>query len=442
MSISYLRSVFLSFFIFSLSTHCALAEEDFFSDIQLENTNNNDTSKLSVSGFISQSLRYGLRPPPAEFDFERQRAGVARTQADLVLEFEYQLSDSAYLKLDVERETNWLRWENDRQTWGTDDERSFLRDAYFDKKFANEHWLRFGHQLFAWGESEVLPITDVIAPRDLREFLQFELSDLRIQVPALMYSIPAFKGDLSFVTVYDARYNRLAEQDDDFYPFVRVKPLGLDIRRNEPNSRWEYAIKYDVKGNLSDISLVVAQINDNDFSRLLDRESRSLELRQERINVIGLSANRAAGNWLLAFEAANWDRPARHIGEDTHFHEQIRAALKVRYSGLDDWLISYELNNVFYLDSIPSGQTDDDNAPGHVFQLRRIAFNGKLESNLWYISLHGKNGNIYRGDVRYEFSDHLHTTITSVFYESKSSSGLLSPYSNQDSLNISLKILF
>jgi len=59
-----------------------------------------------------------------------------------------------------------------------------LREAYMDMYF-NKFDLRIGKQQIIWGKAEGVFITDVVAPKDLREFLLPDFDEIRMGINAL-----------------------------------------------------------------------------------------------------------------------------------------------------------------------------------------------------------------------------------------------------------------
>ncbi|NJO89587.1 MAG: hypothetical protein HC831_12030, partial [Chloroflexia bacterium] len=58
-----------------------------------------------------------------------------------------------------------------------------LREAYLN--FATKSWnVKAGRQIVVWGQADGLPVTDVISPLDLTEFLAQDYDDIRMPVNA------------------------------------------------------------------------------------------------------------------------------------------------------------------------------------------------------------------------------------------------------------------
>jgi len=337
---------------------------------------------------------------------------------------------------------------NNEGSWESHNERLLLRDAFVDLTVFKDHWLRLGHQLFSWGDSESLAILDVLSLRDQREFAQAQLRDLREQVPALLYSIPTFNGKLNFVATYHAGHNRYADEDDEFYPYIRLKNTGLRLRRQDVDNEFEYALKYDRQFNGGDLSILIADVNNNDFSLAPSSTSnQELALTQERVGIAGLSANRVFGSLLLRGEIAHRFNQPVSYGNGFYETDQTRGALGLEYSGINDWIFSYEIN---YLEnrSTPeelglSGDTQPlDAKPGHTVNIRHTALNDRFQQNFWYFKFIDDQGKVYRWDINYDWSDTLEFGLTTIFYDVDRQSSVFFPFRNHDSVNLSIKVHF
>lgn len=417
----------------------ASATEDFFGDISVDAKSPVENEKTVLKGFVQQKLKYGTRGTNTLFDHERVDAGPVQVRTDLFAELGGDLNDTWKYRLSAKAEINYLEWQDNQQNYGLQEKRLFLRDAFLDASFDNGHWLRLGHQIFAWGKSESISISDVLAPTDQREFGQAELQDIREQIPAVMYQLPAFGGKVSAILTYDAGTNRYANRQSEFYPFVALKNSGLNLNQLSTKNKYEYVLKYDYQLNGGDFSFVLADINDNDlvFNGLQDDQ---LNLSQERLSVASGVFNKVAGPWLLKSELAYYANQALNMGfEHTHV-DQIRGMVGAEYSGIINWRFSGELN-------IVANQTDsetlpsDNDEPGYTLHAQYTGLNNKLDQHLWLIALPGADGQVLRWDLNYDWSDSWAFSAGVVLYEADVDA-LLSPYNGSDTVNISAKYLF
>jgi hypothetical protein len=148
-----------------------------------------------------------------------------------------------------------------------------MKNAFVDAVLDNGQWWRVGHQVFAWGESESMSISDVLSPYDVREFGQTEIRDIREPIPAVLYSFPVNDHKFSIVATSHARANRYADRGQEFYPYSRFDDLGLVRKEEDPDKEWELAFRYERNLNGSDFSVVAARQPAHGFG---DRRARKI----------------------------------------------------------------------------------------------------------------------------------------------------------------------
>jgi len=66
------HSKLLCFALFGCAAGAALAQDDFFSDINTAQETNTEEKRLQFKGFYQQHIKYGLGSPDPQFAFERQ----------------------------------------------------------------------------------------------------------------------------------------------------------------------------------------------------------------------------------------------------------------------------------------------------------------------------------------------------------------------------------
>jgi len=425
-------------FALVMSAFCtsARADEDFFGAIEVDQA----PPPYNLHFFIEQKVKYGLQAPDSNYPFERDEAGLSRVETDIFFENQFELPQQWQFKISAKGEANWLQWQNGKSRWRLNHDRLFLKDAYLDRQFDNGLWLRLGHQVFAWGESQGLSVTDVLAPVDYREYGQSELRDIREQIPALMVSMPAMTGKLILVSTYDAGHNRYADAEDDFYPLIAIKDSGIRLHKTDPRDRKEWALRYERSFNGGDLALVAADTNNNDFTyRLRDGV---LNMSQDRVSSLGVSANRVWNSFVFRGEAGYFaNQPIYSASAQAREQNQVRLVGGFDYSGWTDWTLSYEINGIVVVDdSAPdTGTSSNWSDTGQVFLLSHQSMNARLRQQLWLTDLLQNNGYILRYDLHYEISDHWSWGLGLVLYDNNNSSSQLHPFRQHDTFNLSLK---
>ena len=429
------RCILGAFLIFFSSL--GIAQEDFFSDINIE-AKVVEPSSTSVKGFIQQKIKVGVQQPDQNFAFQRDSSGLSQVQMDAFGEIKSALAKNVSLKVSAKAEIDWVEWESGELEYRSNHERLFLRDAFFDITFDNGVWIRAGHQLFAWGESEGLTITDILSPQDLREFGQAELQDIREQVPAVMTLFPVLGGTMSVVLTYDAGHNRFADRTEEFFPYLVLAEQGVRVSTQSPSNQSEIALRYEKQFNGGDISIVAANINDNDFvvNQIVNGVA---QLTQERVSTLGMAANRVRDSWLFKLESGVfWNQPVN--SEDGFIEQdQLRGMLGFEYSGWDEWLVTYEINAI---NVIAGPDIDNADQPGQTLRFQYTTNNEKLVQTLWWLDIVGDNGSVIRYDITYDLNDMWELGGALVAYENSQSSSTLFPYRNNDTVNVSVKYNF
>jgi len=429
------------------------AEDDFFSAVEVDIDPQAVAGKnddFSYRGYLQALVKTGLDTPDSNYPFERDSAGLSRSRTDGFLELRGNLNDNLSWQFSAKMEADWYRWDAGETNWELYRQRSRLKDAYLDASFANDIWLRAGHQVLAWGDSEGLSITDILSPVDSRAPGQAELQDLREQIPAVMLAFP-LGGTLTTVITYDAGHDRYAEEDEEFYPYIALSGGGIAVENKDPNSRWEYAMKWEKRFNGGDFAVVAGDVNDNELSV---QEIAAVQgvprvtFGQERVKVLGASGNRVMGSWLFRTEVAHyWDKPVEYSAQYAWGNQdQWRGMLSVEYSGVDDLTLSYETNSIYAVDepSSPPAVTAESKAWqfGHVFRLRHTAYNERLTNTLWALALTTDEMQVFRWDMGYDLSDTWELATAVVLYSNDNSASTLYPYRNHDTMNVTVTYNF
>lgn len=420
----------------------AKAQEDFFSDIEVSSTKT-EKAQNPLRGFIKQSLHYGLQSPEASYGFERNQQGLEQVRTQFFLEHQNNFTQQISLSLSAKAEWDAMHWQANELTWAKDTPDVHLKDAYIDWLPQSGHWLRIGKQVFAWGESESLSITDVLSPNDQRVFGQAERQDLREHIPAAMYSLPALTGKLSLITSYQAGTHRSARSRDSFYPYLPFKNSDLKLIEKKPNSQWEYALKYDYHYNGGDLSLVIADTQSNEVFLQQDALNPTrVYLQQINTQILALSANRALGNWLLKTEWGINQNHATNVGLNLVKHDQLRAMLGLEYSAINNWLFRYEATLTESVSKPHALPSNLQSQTGQSLHIQHSAFNERLQHNLWLMDLHGNNGRIVRWDIQYDYTDNWAFSAAVVLYDNSAGDSVLYPYRHNDTLNMAATFSF
>ena len=103
-----------------------------------------------------------------------------------------------------------------------------LREAYMDMYF-NNFDLRVGKQQIIWGKAEGVFITDVVAPKDLREFLLPDFDEIRLGITALKLNYYSGNSTLEAVWVPVFTPTRMPESGSMWQPRLAFPaPVSYD----------------------------------------------------------------------------------------------------------------------------------------------------------------------------------------------------------------------
>lgn len=150
-----------------------------------------------------------------------------------------------------------------------------LREAYLDLYFNNLD-IRVGKQQIIWGKAEGVFITDVVSPKDLREFLLPDFDEIRTGITAVKLNY--FKGDHNIEAVWTPVFTptQMPEQGSIWAPALPFPmPPNWDysassIKPSIENS--EVYLRYSMMGSAFDFELVGGHFFYDDPSMYVIRE--------------------------------------------------------------------------------------------------------------------------------------------------------------------------
>ncbi|MBD3240623.1 MAG: hypothetical protein GF331_08575, partial [Chitinivibrionales bacterium] len=159
-----------------------------------------------------------------------------------------------------------------------------LREAYLDIALQSFDF-RIGKQQIIWGKGEGVFITDIVSPKDMREFLLPDFEEIRIGVTALRadYYLGMNTFELVLVPVFTP--TRLPEPDSPWRitPEFPVKPVvdssEIDVPLRVSNG--EVFAKYSLMTPVVDLELMGGYFWDDDptmhVTRAVDPATRQVQ---------------------------------------------------------------------------------------------------------------------------------------------------------------------
>lgn len=191
-----------------------------------------------------------------------------------------------------------------------------LRQAYLDI-FFNSMDIRIGKQQIIWGKADGVFITDVISPKDLREFLLPDFDEIRMGITAIKIDYYMGNNTLEFVFVPSFTPTKIPEQDSIWNPkmdFI-IQPIfdysQKGVEQNLNNS--EVFLKYSVLSSAIDFELMGGLMWDDDpilhTSKSIDpmtSQMTSLKItpQHHRLGLFGGSFSTTLGSFVIRGESA------------------------------------------------------------------------------------------------------------------------------------------
>lgn len=265
---------------------------------------------LRVRGRLAEAFAYRLHDP----------GDVAKLKTLGWLEGKYTFSEAANLRLATRGAYDAVFDATDRYPANVERDQKTelsLREAILTLR-RDDLEVRLGRQQIVWGEAISTFVTDVVNPRDFREFVLPDFSELRIPIWALDVVYRLGPGvTLETVWTPDTMHNRLPKQGAEFQfaripfrfsnPVVRLpdNPDQFSLARSEGGARlsvlregWDVALIYYDQADKSPVQ----------FQRRVPQPPAPdvvvLEPRHPRLHVVGATLGKSVGEVVVRAEVA------------------------------------------------------------------------------------------------------------------------------------------
>jgi hypothetical protein len=438
---------------------CSLSfgQDDFFNDIEISTSNNNldSSSPFSILGWVSQKISYGFEEPGELFS--RSDRELNKLETSLFTQLDWQPSSGINLRFSGKAYHDEIYQFNDDTSYSQAERNEFrnrfeVRDFYLEKQISDNVYLKAGNQILAWGFAEHLRVTDIINTEDQYTFGQQDLEDLRLQVPATLLSVSLNDWVFDGVVTYRAGYNDMAPAGDEFDQFIAYRQSGGIVDRKSPDNPFEYFFRASTHFDNGDLQLVAGEFNNNQLSLNGISRSQSLipifQLSQERIQALGIAANRANGSWLLFGEMGmHFNNPVTPSVDETFLllngwneKDQLLGVLGVEYNGFYNTVISLEADSIQTRDYSDSLLVDKNQ---HSFGTRIYwtGWNDRLELLSVFNKLADSQGYVTRVSMEYDWTDSLNFGLLWVDYSAEETSNYYN-YRNNDMVQFNLRFSF
>lgn len=320
---------------------------------------------------------------------------INREQSSLRLEYEGNLAEGWYLKLDSRY----------RHFWSEDDFAQNRESAKGNNSYGINKWhsawvqysrgactATLGRQTLIWGTVEGTFVTDIISPFDYTEQLLTDYATVRLPQDALIAE--CFVGDSQIQAFYTPQARTDVFQHHHWLLEIAPGLPPVDMDSVEPEE--EAGLRYQWQGSGYDISLMYARLYDNTATPVFYGPPLSgsgslvtlpaaaiggnpdFEFRPElaRFDMFGMASSYAVGRLLLKAELAHRDRQLLPItGEHT---ERLDAAVGFEFTTASNHLFNAGL----WATHFSNDQADSENIQVLTVGWRKTYLNDNLVASL------------------------------------------------------------
>lgn len=234
-----------------------------------------------------------------------------------------------------------------------------LRQAYIDI-FFNSMDIRIGKQQIIWGKADGVFITDVISPKDLREFLLPEFDEIRIGITSLKADYYIGNSTVEFVWVPVFTPTRFPDEDSIWNPRFDL-PLQpeFDYSREEVSKsvkNSELFLKYSAVTSALDFEIMGGYMWDDDPTMhtvknidpvTLQPDSITVIPEHHRLGLVGGSFGTTLGGFVIRGEGA-WYFGKYFLSEDPMLEEGVVEKNYLHYLlGVDFTLLDIKMSVQF-----------------------------------------------------------------------------------------------
>ena len=191
-----------------------------------------------------------------------------------------------------------------------------LREAYLDIYF-NSIDIRVGKQQIIWGKADGVFITDIVSPKDLREFLLPDFDEIRIGITAVKADYYLRNNTVELVWIPVFTPTRMPEENSiwSVTPDFPIQPTfdysEKDIEKTLKNS--EGFVKYSALTSLVDFEIMAGYTWDDDLTmhmtKMINPNTQEIDSlivtpRYHRLSLAGGSFSTTLGGFVLCGEGA------------------------------------------------------------------------------------------------------------------------------------------
>lgn len=330
-----------------------------------------------------------------------------------------------------------------------------LREAYMDMYFKNFD-LRVGKQQIIWGKAEGVFITDVVAPKDLREFLLPDFDEIRLGITALKLNYYFGNSTLEAVWTPVFTPTQMPDEGSIWRPEMNFPMTPeFDFSRSEVNTSLENSeiyLRFSQMGSGFDYELVGGYFWFDDPALHITREfdPGSMQLtgitvapEYHRVTMGGGSISMPVGPLLLRAEGAYYSGRYFQTTNPMVPGGKLKKDNLHYMAGLDYNLWGITLSAQFiqeYILDYEEGMQNDELDNTMTFLAKKDFLREKLWLELFsYIGINNEDA-LIRPKVTYNFADGFEVLGgANIFLGDK---GRFGQYKDNDMLYVKFKYSF
>lgn len=350
--------------------------------------------------------------------------GLSRLRPELLLEGDLRLSTAWRLFASIKGSYDLAYAINGREDYTDEildeyEKELELREAFVSGPLSESIDFKLGRQIAVWGCSDNIRVTDILNPLDQREPGLTDIEDLRLPVTMARLDTRFGPWTLTGLIIPEIRFDKQPVYGHDLYPYDQSLPPEKKSTDGFENAEYAAALTGIFSG--WDISFYWARLYDDQPHMELSYNG-SLALEHSRLTMLGISGERALGNFLLFGEAALFDGLEFFNAKGTFSRTDLLVG--VAYSGFRDTTVSLEMARHHlngYQDRLGLFPDDvDQDVYETVLRLSRTFWHERLTLTVLAFTFNGlgQDGALQRLQGEYELTDDLTVTVGAVFFKS------------------------
>ena len=269
--------------------------------------------QLILLAFAVLSLTAFSQKTPDIYGYVRNYTGVLTGQ-----DFDYSIIQNT-MDLSLEKGTPNMAFKLNPYVYqyAERDEVDFgLREAYIDLYFKRFD-LRVGKQQIVWGKADGVFITDVVSPKDLREFLLPDFEEIRVGITSVKLNYYLnLNSAFELVLAPEFEPTRYAEPGSIWFPAMPLQGVKINMSQKEVSPSVENSeafLKFSKLGDNIDYEIMGGYMWDDDQSmhtrRYINPQTQTVDSvvitpRHHRLGLLGGSLGTEVRGVVLRSEAA------------------------------------------------------------------------------------------------------------------------------------------